>query len=140
VVVTPLHNFAMPLVRYAIGDYAQVGSPCPCGRGLPVLERILGRSRNMLVLPGGERRWPRLAELRYNDVLPVKQFQVAQTGPTSLEVRLVAARKGSGEEEAMLRAIIVERMGYPFEVSFSYVAVIPRTAGGKFEDFRSEIQ
>ena len=30
VVVTPLHNFATPLLRYDIGDYAEVGAPCPC--------------------------------------------------------------------------------------------------------------
>ena len=48
VVVTDLHNFAMPLVRYEIGDYAEVGEPCACGRGLPVLRRIVGRVRNML--------------------------------------------------------------------------------------------
>jgi phenylacetate-CoA ligase len=54
-VVTPLHNFAMPLIRYAIGDYAEAGPPCACGRGLPVLARILGRARNLLTLPHGER-------------------------------------------------------------------------------------
>src|SRR6185312_15465562 len=36
VVVTTLHNFAMPLLRYDIGDYAEVGAPCRCGRNLPV--------------------------------------------------------------------------------------------------------
>ncbi len=40
VVVTPLHAFAMPLFRYELGDLAEVGAPCPCGRGLPVLNRI----------------------------------------------------------------------------------------------------
>ena len=39
VLLTTLHNFAMPLIRYEIGDYAQVGEPCACGRGLPVLTR-----------------------------------------------------------------------------------------------------
>lgn len=43
VVLTSLHNFAMPLIRYEIGDYATLGERCPCGRGLPVLERIVGR-------------------------------------------------------------------------------------------------
>jgi phenylacetate-CoA ligase len=38
-VLTPLHNFAMPLIRYDVGDYGVVGEPCPCGRGLPVLTR-----------------------------------------------------------------------------------------------------
>ena len=55
VVVTTLHNFAMPLLRYDIGDYAEVGASCPCGRGLGVLTRILGRQRNLLVLPDGRR-------------------------------------------------------------------------------------
>lgn len=45
VVLTPLHNFAMPLIRYEIGDHAEVGAPCPCGRGLPVLKRI-GRAEH----------------------------------------------------------------------------------------------
>ena len=58
VVLTDLHNFTMPLIRYEIGDYAEVGPPCACGRGLPVLARILGRSRNMLTLPAGDRIWP----------------------------------------------------------------------------------
>jgi phenylacetate-coenzyme A ligase PaaK-like adenylate-forming protein len=43
VVVTTLQNFAMPLVRYDIGDVAEAGDPCPCGRGLPVLRRIARR-------------------------------------------------------------------------------------------------
>lgn len=47
VIVTPLHNFAMPLLRYEIGDLATVGEgPCPCGRKLPILEAIPGRARS----------------------------------------------------------------------------------------------
>ncbi|MEO8526087.1 MAG: hypothetical protein ABI460_15285, partial [Caldimonas sp.] len=45
VVVTSLHNFAMPLLRYDLGDFATVGGPCRCGRTLPTLEGILGRTR-----------------------------------------------------------------------------------------------
>jgi phenylacetate-CoA ligase len=44
VVATPLNNFAMPLLRYDVGDTAEVGAPCPCGRGLPVLTRIIDRT------------------------------------------------------------------------------------------------
>lgn len=43
VVVSTLHNFAMPLLRYDVGDLAEVGSGCPCGRNLPVLSRVVGR-------------------------------------------------------------------------------------------------
>jgi phenylacetate-CoA ligase len=139
VVVTPLHNFAMPLIRYAIGDYAEVGGPCDCGRTLPVLERILGRQRNLLTLPDGGRVWPRLGEMRYGDILPVTQHQMIQHDPARLELRLVAARRGTTGEEARLRDLIVTRLGRPFEIAIVYVDQIARSPGGKFEEFRSEI-
>jgi phenylacetate-CoA ligase len=44
VVVTPLHNFATPLLRYELGDMAAFGPPCPCGRTLPVLTHITRRT------------------------------------------------------------------------------------------------
>lgn len=53
VVVTDLHNFAMPLIRYALSDWAEVGPTCPCGRGLPTLSRVMGRTRNMALTPLG---------------------------------------------------------------------------------------
>ena len=40
IVATPLHNGAMPLIRLDTGLVGEVGPPCPCGRGLPVLARI----------------------------------------------------------------------------------------------------
>jgi phenylacetate-CoA ligase len=45
VVVTPLHNFATPFIRYAIGDRAEMGEPCACGRGLTTIKRVLGRTQ-----------------------------------------------------------------------------------------------
>lgn len=42
VVISTLHNLAMPLLRCEIGDHAEVGAPCACGRGLPTLTRVLG--------------------------------------------------------------------------------------------------
>lgn len=76
VIVTPLHNFAMPLLRYDVGDYAELGESCPCGRGLPVLVRILGREQNMLTLPSGEKRWTLLSsdDIRgFLDIAPIRQ-------------------------------------------------------------------
>src|SRR5262249_24047775 len=48
VIVTSLYNYAMPLIRYEVGDLAEVGSPSSrCGRGLPLLRRVVGRYRNV---------------------------------------------------------------------------------------------
>jgi phenylacetate-CoA ligase len=138
VVVTPLHNFAMPLIRYAIGDYAEVGPPCACGRGLPVLARILGRVRNLLTLPTGER----MGAMFVNDVFkdaPVAQFQVVQHALDHLEMRVVPTRPFTPDDERRISDSVIGRLGHPFRVTFSYLEEIPRGPGGKFEDFRSEI-
>ncbi|MGH6947619.1 MAG: phenylacetate--CoA ligase family protein [Kiloniellales bacterium] len=139
VVVTPLHNLATPLIRYELGDLAEVGPPCPCGRGLPVVTRVFGRYRNMLTLPSGDRVWPRLREDRYTDVAPVRQFQVVQKSTEQLEVRLVVDRPLTAEEESAIGKIIVDRLGHTFRLDFTYHDQIPRSPSGKFEDFKSEI-
>lgn len=139
VVVTPLHNFAMPLIRYELGDYAEVGEPCSCGRHLPTLKRIVGRTRNLLTLPNGQKLWPRLSELLYGDIVRFKQFQIVQKSAHTLEVKLVPLETVSATQEGQLRDLIVSRIGHPFRIEFSYHSHIPRSRNGKYEDFRSEI-
>lgn len=139
VVVTPLHNFAQPLLRYDLGDLAEVGEPCSCGRGLPVLARVLGRVRNLLVYPDGHRAWPLFRDDRFAEIAPVRQYQLVQKTLEHLELRLVADRPLTGSEEDALRAILVDRLRHPFRITFAYPSEIPRSAGGKYEDFRSEV-
>ncbi len=139
VVVTPLHNFAMPLLRYAIGDHAVMGEPCACGRGLPVLDRILGRTRNMVVLPSGERAWARISGTPFIEIAPLRQIQIVQRSLETVDVNLVAIRPLDAVEERRLRGVLTEALGHPFVFRLRYVDEIPRSPGGKFEDFRSEL-
>ncbi len=137
VVVTTLHNFAMPLIRYELGDYAEVGAPCACGRGLPVLVRIHGRRRNMLALPDGRRHWPSMPSSMWDSVAPIEQFQVTQTGIGSLQVMYVMGRLLSQEEIAGLKKALAERFGHSFDIAWLRVDAIGRGPGGKYEDFIS---
>lgn len=139
VVVTDLHNFAMPLLRYEIGDYAQVGEPCVCGRGLPVLRRIVGRVRNMLVTAEGKRYWPTFGMRAAIDFAPVIQHQFVQKSYDLVEARLVTAAPLAPEQEEKLRGLILSRLPRGFQVEFAYFDRIARGAGGKFEDFYSEV-
>ncbi len=139
VIVTHLHNFATPLIRYDLGDYAEVGEACPCGRGLPVIARIMGRVRNMLTLPSGERFWPLLGDIGYAEVAPLRQIQYVQKTPRDIEVRMVASRVLSAAEEETLKGLIRATLGHPFALTFTYLDELPRSAGGKYEDFISEI-
>ncbi|MEK9723127.1 MAG: hypothetical protein VW405_06535, partial [Rhodospirillaceae bacterium] len=101
-----LHNFAMPFLRYAVGDFAEVGEACPCGRGLPVLNRIIGREQNMLSLPGDAKRWTPLSEGGIRKLLklaPIREYQFVQKSLDEMEVRLVVARPLSADEAAAVR-------------------------------------
>jgi phenylacetate-CoA ligase len=135
VVVTDLHNFATPLIRYAIGDLAEASEACPCGRGLPTWRRIAGRERNLIRLPDGTRHWPVIGLRECRDVAPVLQFQVVQREADRVELRLVVERPLSDAEESALCRRVREHLG-PFTVTVSYLqGRIPAGANGKFEEF-----
>ena len=134
VVITPLHNFAMPLIRYELGDYAEVGAPCPSGRGLPTLARIAGRVRNLFRYPTGERRSPNVPPDVWLET-PIVQYRLLQRTVKSIEVQYVMERPLSGAEKAGLAKRLAGSLGYPFEVSFVRKEWIERGPGGKYEEF-----
>ncbi|MCW5605371.1 MAG: phenylacetate--CoA ligase family protein [Burkholderiales bacterium] len=139
-VVTSLHNVATPLIRYELRDHAEAGVPCPCGRGLPTIARILGRSRNMLTLPSGERRWPLVGFAQYREVAPVRQYQFIQHTLEEIEARFVVERVLTAAEETRLRRVIHDALGHPFRLRFVYFpGELPRAPNGKFEEFVSRI-
>jgi phenylacetate-CoA ligase len=141
VVVTDLHNFATPLIRYDLRDLAEADGLCACGRGLPKIRRILGRQRNLLHLPDGRRFWPLVGFAGYRDIAPVRQYQIVQRSLERVTLRLAVERPLSVAEEGALADKLNEFLGHRFVVDFEYFApVIPRGPGGKFEDFVCEIK
>ncbi len=138
-VVTDLHNFAMPLIRYELGDYAEVGRACPCGRGLPVLKRILGRTRNLLMLPSGKKSWPVYSSRLAKDFPELLQFKLIQRTVKRIEIQLVVKQQLTNERLQVLYSVLNEELLHDFDYEIKYVDQIPRSAGGKFEDFHSDI-
>lgn len=135
VVLTDLHNYAMPFLRYELGDYAQVGEPCDCGRTLPVLRQILGRTRNMLVLPSGEQFWPSVMLSQWAAIGPISQLQVTQHSLTDIEVKAVLNGPMPQPVEKKLLEKIKQDLHPEFLVRLNYVDHIPRSKSGKYEDF-----
>lgn len=135
VVVTTLHNLAMPLVRYELGDYAALGETCPCGRSLPVLERIVGRKRNMIRLPDGTEHWPSFPEERWLGIAPIRQLQAVQVAIDTVVLRVVADRGLSRNEIDRLEQAFAEMLRFPHRIMVEEIAGIPRQANAKFEDF-----
>jgi phenylacetate-CoA ligase len=141
--VTPLHNLAMPLIRYDIGDAAEVGAPCPCGRGLPVIARILGRRQNMLRLPGGGRRWPLLSSGDLGALVAavpgLRQYRIVQVSLDALRVEIVAPGGVTEAEAAAAASWARRKFGEGFAVTVRPLEDLPRSAAGKTEDFVCEV-
>jgi phenylacetate-CoA ligase len=141
VVVTDLLNFASPMLRYEVGDYAEVGPVCGCGRGLPTLKRVLGRERNMVKLPDGCTHWPLTGFHDFDSVANISQYQLVQKSLELIEVRLVIVGAPlTDENEQALSTIISKWMKHQFQYQFVYyLGRIPKAASDKFEEFLCEI-
>ncbi len=139
VVVTPLHNFAMPLIRYEVGDHAEVGEPCPCGRGLPVLKRIVGRTRNMVRTPEGKCYWPSFPAANWTSVADIRQLQLRQKTLDQIDILVAMDGQLKEQEIQQLTKKLHDSLGYPFKLTFNCVESIPMQKNGKYEDFISEL-
>ncbi len=139
VIVTPLHNYAMPLLRYQVGDEAEVGPPCGCGRGLPSLTRIVGRLEDYVTLRSGEKRRVHAEHYRISAIRAVREFQLVQTSLETIELRLVLSRILEDEDKRSLEALMQKAFGSYLEWAIVIVNSLPRTPAGKLMQFRSEI-
>lgn len=139
VVVTDLFNAGFPLIRYAIGDYAEMGAPCDCGRAWPVITRVMGRVRNLITFPDGRREWPGAPAKDYADAIPMTQYQMVQTAIDKLHINFVMKRPLTEDDRAAVIAITKKRMGDAFDVTVAEVAAIERGPSGKYEEFKSEV-
>jgi phenylacetate-CoA ligase len=139
VVVTSLHNFKMPLIRYDLGDYATVGENCHCGRTLPALERIVGRTRNMLKLPSGRTAWPGFPMDTLVRLDAIRELRMIQHSLEEIEVELVLARPLTATEETSLADAVRTRLRHPFRVRLTPVGRIERGPGHKREDFECRV-
>jgi len=142
VLITTLHNYATPLIRYEIGDMAEFGEPCACGRGLPVIRKIHGRKRNRLVLPSGQCIFPIFSdrgEISVATGVKLFQYQCIQHSLEEIEVKLVMERPLNEAEQATVVSLMQYRLGHPLRIVLSFPAEIPRGPSGKFEVFISKI-
>lgn len=136
IVLTDLHNYAAPLIRYDIGDFASVAGACTCGRTLPTLGRILGRERNLLRRRNGDRHWPLVGFHSFDNVAPVRQYQFIQHTFEEIELRLVTDDALDDAQQQRFRSIAASALGgeFHFRVTQSRTR-LPVGANGKFEEF-----
>ncbi len=129
-IATGLANPDMPLIRYRVGDRVRMDSgSCACGRTLPLLAHVEGRSDDLLFTSDG-RPIGRLDPV-FKDDSGIAEAQIVQTDLTRVLVRYVPGPATGPESEVVLAGRIRDRMG-DIRVDFDRVDAIERTSNGKF--------
>jgi phenylacetate-CoA ligase len=142
VLVTGLYNYATPFIRYDVGDMAIAGlGPCGCGRSLPVISQVLGRTRNAFVFKDGKRVWLRAWDERaLRGFVPCREFQMVQLDHERLELRYVPDGNGGEADQAGLDAFVRSKLHPSAAVTLVPMDAIPRGPGGKLDPFISLVK
>jgi phenylacetate-CoA ligase len=137
VVCTGLINFAQPLIRYRVGDTAVLSKEqCNCGLNFPVLESVVGRTDDLIVLKDG-RRVGRLDPL-FKGEMHIAEAQVIQEALDRLLIKVVPLNTWGKSAENLLRRQFANYLG-SIKLDIEIVNRIPRTASGKFKAVVSRI-
>ena len=132
VVVTDLHNYGMPFLRYVNGDLAvRRNLPCPCGRGLPMLERVEGRKLDTIRTPAGKLLPGELFVMLFLDITGVKRYQFVQRTIDSLDLTLVRDATFDENVLARVRERVEGVIGEGVMLRIAYADDIPVLANGK---------
>lgn len=136
VVLTDLHNFARPFIRYDTGDLAAaVIENCSCGRGFPQLGPIEGRSLDCLRTPSGAEISPAILGhflFVYHDHLDVvRHYQLVQETANRVTLLIVPGEGWDEQRRARLRSDLAQLIGDGMEVDVQTVLDIPPEKSGK---------
>ncbi len=140
IVVTSFLARAMPLIRYRIGDVAVAGDgeSCACGREMPTVGRLVGRTDDTVSLPGG--RFFQRFSCAFTASRGIVEAQVVQEEEDRIRILVVPDRDFTRGVERSLLADLRRRVGPETDLEIVRVAKIPRGPNGKFKGVVSHVK
>jgi len=139
--VTDLWNYAMPLIRYQVGDLVRLEhAPCKCGCELPRVGAVAGRVVDAVIKPGGEAIAGQalIAVIRKSEI--DAQTQIIQKGPVEFVLNYVSGRKLPEDKLSFIRSGFNSVMENQVKIDFNRVDKIERDRSGKFRYIKSEVR
>jgi len=145
IVLTELNNRVMPLIRYRMGDVGILSNEvCPCGRGLPILEKIVGRALDFIVGSKGNKvhgeYFNYLMEEIQGRTKAIKQFQIIQKKIGEIEFHIVKDIKFSPETITYINEQLFKILGSDLKIKYQYTNEIKRQTSGKLRLVISELE
>lgn len=133
VVISNLVNRATVLLNYRLGDIAHLQPfPCRCGRSLPLMSFVEGRTDDWIQTPSGETVHPQAVRTLFTDEDAIYQYQVRQLAPGHFDVEVVVKHGVDRQAlSARLNDKFIGRLGRGTAVRVSFVDEVKRTSGGK---------
>lgn len=140
VLATSLHNYAMPFIRYKIGDrVVNTSETCGCGRGLPILKEIVGRTVSVFVTPNGSRIHGWFFLYIFWDIgEEVDKYKVTQKARDLVQIDIVPGHNFSDQTIARIRELIEHKCS-DWTITIRVVDSIPKPPSGKTIYIESEI-
>lgn len=145
ILITSLLNYAMPLIRYKIGDRGALATAenCPCGRKGQFLLRVNGRTLDDFRMKNG-RVIPGLYFVHMIGVVlnsgAIKQFQVIQEDYERVRLLIVKRHEEDTVDSLPIKAVIEKVMGPEVQLNTEYVGDIPPSPSGKYRYTISQVQ
>jgi len=144
VVVTELFNYSVPMIRYKVGDLMKVSQKqCKCGRGLPIVESVEGRTSEFIELPEGRKVHTELFHYISDAVSEqgggIKHFRVIQKEIDKFICQIVPDDNFSDKTLNILNKKFKEFLGNNINLKIQIVNEIPKDKSGKLRYFVSEI-
>ncbi|MEW6074716.1 MAG: phenylacetate--CoA ligase family protein [Candidatus Omnitrophota bacterium] len=133
VIITDLHNYGMPFIRYRIGDMAiPTDEKCACGRELPLLEDVTGRTLDIIRTPDGRYIPGEFFTRLFREFNEIRQFQVVQDKLDSLNLKIIREKQISDKRIDFIKDEVGKILGKKVSVKIEFVDNIPLTKTGKY--------
>ena len=134
ILITQLNNYAMPFIRYRIGDIGRLSNEvCPCGNQLPVLAELIGRSTATFRTKTGTLIHAGYFTQQFYNVIGLEQFQLIQETLKYCVLKVVANTQWTEASRRYMVQKIQGVLGADVAVTVEFVAEIPLPASGKRE-------
>ena len=132
ILATSLHNYAMPFIRYDTGDMGMLSDKkCDCGREMPLLEKIVGRTTDYLKFSNGAIVGSPVLTTVFRE-FDVVQYQVVQKDSNTILLNIIKGPSYSKDDEVKIRDIFYAHVG-SININFNYVNKIEMTRTGKWK-------
>ena len=137
--LTHLHSYATPFIRYRIGDLASLADRCPCGHDGPTLANVVGRSKGLLKHPSGRLTPFYVPGGEMMAIAAFDEYRIRQTAPSTLVVEIGGGGALSEAERAAFVELVTAQAGEGFEVVVRAVEQIDWGENAKRLGFHNEL-